>query len=214
MTSLKLAKEKNQMPLNVCICGWYFLDDWYASLLRLAEKEVIRPFVVANQDHDLLDLSGISYAVRENTGLEWGAYNYYLNHVWEEGNTIFVHDDMDFQPVLQNNGKVVPGEDLFYRLSNLDIDHGYIFSSRLEDAINWGRHGRILFVSDKLMKWLLDEGGIWFDKDNSQNYNAGIINFDATMKDAEKEGFDVRNKIYFPGIMQGYRGEFKGRVIQ
>lgn len=205
------------MPLNVCVCGWYFYDDWYASLLRLQDKGIINVHIVANRIHPALEVYNLPYTVRENKGLEWGAYNHYIQKIWQGGNTIFCHDDMAFQPVLTEKQEVVSGEDFFYRLAELDIDQGYVFNSRQEDAENWGKHGRMLYMSHRLIEWCKNDEimGIWRNREK-ENHNAGINGFDELMRHldgGEPYWFDTCNKIYFPGIAHGYRGEFKGRVI-
>ena len=65
------------------------------------------------------------------------------------------------------------------------------------------------------MSWCKEQGGFWHDDQEGwpKDYNLGITNFDQLMDKAGLNGFDVQNKIYFPGLEHGVRGEFKGRTI-
>jgi hypothetical protein len=85
---------------------------------------------------------------------------------------------------------------------------------------NAGIHGRMIYMADRLLAWLKANGGIWFDGQNNglthamldtiPEYNQGIYHFSEKMRKAEKAGFDVNNKVYFPALEFGYRGRFKG----
>lgn len=206
--------------MKICVCGWYYVDEWYASLLRLHEQFPVH--VVANRDDGFLELCGMPYSLRENVGLEFGAYNYYLENIWGGDSVIFCHDDLQFGAVSQGY-KIIPGEEIFPKLAELACDQAYVFNNRHEDVKNAGIHGRMIYISGKLLSWLKANGGIWFDGKNDgqtyampeavPEYNQGIYHFADKMREAEKSGFDVNNKVYFPALEFGHRGKFKGKMI-
>jgi hypothetical protein len=206
--------------MKICVCGYYFSDDWYGSLLRLNDKFPVH--VVANRDDPFLKISELPFTIRKNIGLEFGAYNYYLDKLWDgKSDIIFCHDDIKFKPIGLGY-EIVSGENVFYRLAELDCDQGYIFRNREDDVSNEGIHGRMIYISGRLLSWVKDNGGIWFDEKNSgithviegvAEYNQGIHKFNEKMMIADKIGFDVNNKIYFSGLDFGHRGRFKGKLI-
>jgi hypothetical protein len=207
--------------MKICVCGWYFTDDWYGSLLKLHNKFPVK--VIANRDDEFLKLCRLPYSIRENKGLEFGAYSEYLTNFWDGDSVIFCHDDLQFIPIGQGH-RIISGEDLFPKLSELECDQAYVFNNRNDDVDNAGIHGRMIYMSDKLLSWLKNNGGIWFDGKNEgityalngtvAEYNQGIYHFNYKMQEAEKAGFDINNKVYFPGIAFGCRGRFKGKIIQ
>ena len=105
--------------MNICVCGWYFADDWYGSLLRLHKKFLVH--IVANRDDKFLKLCELPYSLRENVGLEFGAYNHYLDNIWDGDSVVFCHDDLKFTPIGQGF-KIVSGEDIFPQLADLECD--------------------------------------------------------------------------------------------
>ena len=206
--------------MKICVCGWYFADEWYASLLRLNEKFPVH--IVANRDDAFLPLCGLDYTVRENVGLEFGAYSYYLSNIWDGDSVLFCHDDLKFVPI-SHGFKIISGEELVPQLSELEEDQAFVFNGRYDDVKNGGIHGRMIFMSERLLKWLKATDGIWFDGKNDgitcsmpdavPQYNQGIYQFSDKMREGALTGFDVNNKVYFSGLEFGHRGQFRGKRI-
>jgi SAM-dependent methyltransferase len=207
--------------LNICVAGWYLekFDDWYMSLFRLNDKYPVH--VVANRFSDYLGTIDLPYTVRANEGLEWGAYNHFLMNIWTGGNTLFCHDDIILNPVVVDH-EIRPPEFIFDRIANLEVDQAYIFGSRAEDVENYGKHGRMVFMSDRFLHSAKKMGGFWYDEKNSGytsgkdahlrekmeclGYNAGITAFHYQAKEI---GGDVHRKVTIPAISMAVRGENK-----
>lgn len=207
-------------PLNICVCGWYFdkFDDWYMSLHRIKEKYPV--FVVCNRESDYQNIFDLPHAVRENKGLEWGAYNHYLMHHWPgKEPVLFCHDDIVLNPVVVN-GEILPPEFIFDKIAEADVDQAYIFGSRAEDVENYGQHGRMVLMSEAFLKKAKDMGGFWYDAKNKGyvtgkdshlkekyeclGYNAGIISFHSQ---AKAIGGNIHRKIFIPSFDLAKRGE-------
>ena len=190
--------------MNICVAGWYLeqFKDFYEQL-KQTECEV---FIVSNRKSDFLKKLNLPYCVRENTGLEWGAYNHYLMKVWEGGDTLFCHDDI----VL--NEPIKPIE--------TDYDQAYIFNNGAEYIENAGMHGRMVFMSDSFMQEVKKRGGFYYDKFNKgytnpddlelkrefgcSYYNAGIRCF---YDMASEIGGKVNEKIFLDSFFLCKRGD-------
>ena len=205
--------------LKICVCGWYLeeFDSFYMSLHRL--KELYPVHVVSNKESDYLNVMDLPYTVRENTGLEWGAYNQYLMEIWDnESNVLFCHDDIELNPVVEND-QIMPPEYIFDRFNQCNVDQAYVFGSRAEDVENHGQHGRMVYMSASFLKKAKAMGGFWYDKLNKgytcgedkdlkeqygcYGYNAGIINFH---EQAKNIGGDIHRKIIIPSFSLAKRG--------
>lgn len=212
--------------LNICVCGWYLdeYDDFYMSLHRLHKKYPV--FVVSNKASAYLETIDLPYIVRENTGLEWGAYNHYLMNVWDgEGDVLFCHDDITLNPTAVE-GHIFPPEYLFDKIAELKVDQAYIFGSRHEDVENYGKHGRMVFMGRDFLQRVKDGGGFWFDNKNQGytsgedkdlkeaygcfGYNAGINCFH---DQAARIGGNVHRKAYVPSFSLARRGVRGSAVV-
>ncbi len=206
--------------LDICVCGWYLdkYDDFYMSLHRLNGKYPV--FVVSNRESDYLNNIDLPFAIRENTGLEWGAYNHFLMNVWKgENGVLFCHDDITLNPTAVE-GAIHPPEYLFDRIAELKVDQAYIFGSRHEDVENYGKHGRMVYMGRDFLKRVKEAGGFWYDAKNQGytsgedaelkekygcfGYNAGINCFHDQVA---KLGGDVHRKVYIPSFSLARRGE-------
>lgn len=195
--------------MRICVCGWYLekFDKFYMNLHRIKNKYPIH--VVSNKQSDYLDTIDLPYTVRENTGLEWGAYNYYLMNIWNGiDSVLFCHDDIELSPVVVNDELKEP-EFLFDRIAETEVDQAYIFSTRHEDVENHSQHGRMVYMSQDFLLAAKQMGGFYYDKDNkgdveTPGYNAGINAFNDQVK---RIGGDVLRKIYIPAFKLGKRGE-------
>lgn len=212
--------------MKICVCGWYLqeFDDFYMSLYRIKDKYPVH--VVSNKNDDYLKTIDLPYTVRENTGLEWGAYNRYLMTIWDdESDVLFCHDDIEMNPVMVD-GEIKPPEFLFDQFAKLDVDQAYVFGSRAEDVENHGMHGRMVFMSKAFLKAAKSMGGFYYDTKNQgyvtgfdhelrekygcEGYNAGIIAFNEQCK---KIGGNVLRKVYIPSFSLAKRGERGSRTI-
>ena len=212
--------------MNICVVGWYLekFDDFYASLSRIMDKHNV--FVVANRRDNFLDDMAIPYVVRENTGLEWGAYNHYLMNIWPGGDTLFCHDDIGLNPIV-DNVEIRPPEWIFDRIAQCGVDQAYIFGSRHEDVENYGQHGRMVFMSDAFLRKAMEMGGFFFDGKNEGytsgedqdlrekygclGYNAGIIAFH---NQAKLIGGNVHRKIFIPAFDLAKRGVPQNKTLE
>ena len=210
-------------PMSICVAGWYLskFDECYMVLHRVKDKYPVH--VVSNRESPYLQTIDLPYTVRENTGLEWGAYNHYLMHIWDgESNVLFMHDDIAFHPFVTSGSDVVPPEKMFDNLAALDgvIDQCYVFSSRAEDVENYSRHGRMVWMSKAFLSKAKELGGFWYDDKNKGHisgfdseqqkemgclsYNAGIIAFHSQ---AQIIGGKVHQRAYIPSFALAKRGE-------
>jgi hypothetical protein len=208
-------------PMAVCVCGWYLerFDASYMVLHRVNKKYPVH--VVSNRQSEFLATMDLPYTVRENTGLEWGAYNHYMMHIWDgASNVLFMHDDIVFHPFVKNNAEVMPPELMFDNLAAMPVDQCYVFSSRSEDVENYSRHGRMVWMSKAFLTKAKELGGFWYDGKNTgytdgtqpelraemgcMGYNAGIIAFHSQ---AQIIGGVVHRRAYIPSFGLAKRGE-------
>lgn len=199
------------VEMRIAIAGWYFLDDFYASLWRVHEKYPV--FIVAHRENNALANFDLPFIITPNEGLEWGAYNDYLMRIWSGDNVLFCHDDMEFVPVLSADYTIPQSESVFNRLADIPYDHAYVFQDRKEDVINCGKHGRMVYMSERLLKLIRSEGGFPYGKEG-EDYNQGITATHAKLEEiqARHPEWSLLQKVYFPNINMGYRGEFgKGK---
>lgn len=193
--------------MKICVCGWYFNDDLYASLWRIQEKYPV--FIVAHRDDEFLANCDLPYVVIENTGLEWGAYDYYLQNVWDGDPVLFMHDDHRLLPIMRDF-ELQPPEMVFDKLACIQHDQAYIFRDRREDVINYGQHGRMLFCSQRLLLLLKTRGGFPYDRGNVKydNYGTNASRELFSEIQAQRPGWSLLTKVYAPSIDMGYRGQF------
>ena len=213
-------------PMSVCVVGWYLdkFDDFYMTMHKVNKKHPVH--VVAHRDSPYLRDMDLPYTLRENVGLEWGAYNHYLMHVWDgEGNVLFCHDDIIFHPLVVGDN-VLPPEGMFDNIAAMGVDQAYIFSSRAEDVENASHHGRMVFCSKSFLQTAKELGGFFFDPKNRGytdgskpevraemgclGYNAGIIAFHSQ---AAVIGKDVHRRAYVPSFGLAVRGEEKSEKV-
>jgi len=203
--------------MKVCVCGWYFPDETYMSFWRINQDHPVH--IVCNQYDERLPDWDLDFTTRDNSGLEWGAYNHYLMNIWDGDDVLFCHDDIEFGPAaVKANGElsIAPGEIVVDGIAAGFGDQSYIFTNRRMDVENYGKHGRMLRMSEALLRRAYDEGGFYYDENNRgytggpmpegvQSYNAAINHFDAWMRGT---GLDVGRKWYVPSIKMGVRGEY------
>ena len=207
--------------MRICVCGWY-LDEYRETYEQLRAVSKTYPvFVVSNRDSPFLQTMGLPYVVRENTGLEWGAYNHYLMHVWNgESDVLFMHDDVELYGT-----EDTPLEAILAQFMTCGVTQAYVFESK-EDGALQRAHGRMVFMSAEFLKQAYAMGGFWYDERNSgyvdesdfalryksgcEGYNAGILRF---KQQADKIGGDVNRVITCPTFRMAKRGSKDPQVL-
>ena len=150
--------------MQICICGWYFNEE----LLDLMEhiNKTYPVTIIANRNKLPDKYDSFNYHVRENRGLEYGAYDYFLKNEWTGGDVLFCHDDMTILPLVRGYEVVDPVE-LFKTVADFKQDVVYIFKNDNEREWNFDMHGRIMFASKWFLKKLKDfNGGFPVDTNN------------------------------------------------
>jgi len=207
--------------MKICVCGWYYMDSIYRDFEEVNKTYPV--FVVAHKEDE--KLAGFDHYVRENTGLEWGAYDWYLKNEWDgESDVLFMHDDVRMRPTFCEYD-TVPVIQVFKAVENLakEYDQVYIFRSMQEKKENFGLHGRALLCSARFLQYLLDnEDGIWNDVDNTghtmgptpdwcKHYNEADYKFRDTLTkiDALETGMSLNNIVLISPFDCARRGKFE-----
>lgn len=137
--------------ISICVIGWHFHKHLFESLLTIHTKYPI--FIVCHKEGDAL---GLPKELIPNIGLEFGAYDHYINNIWkEDSNVLFLHDDTKINAVK-----------LMQEIENIKQDHTFIFSSQGEYSYNSGGHGRAMYCSYKFLLHAKANNGFWYDKGN------------------------------------------------
>lgn len=196
--------------MQICICGWYFYEDFYGTLNSL--RATIDIVIVANRPGNAF---GLPCILRENIGLEWGAYSYYLDNCWDGiSSVLFMHDDTKADA------------DFFLSIQNTTFDQAFIFRDEFEYKRSYS-HGRAFYASARFLKVCRLYGGIYYDKGNRgfiapgyswsvtppegcKDHNYAIREFTNLVKRIAEEYPDmsVNKQIYAPNICLGTRGKF------
>ena len=134
--------------MKLCIVGWYFYESLYDSLKEVNEKYEVM-IISHKNEKEILESLDLPYVIIDNIGLEFGCYDYYLKNYWDgESDILFMHDDAQISDI-----------QVFDRIPALkddNIDQAYIFKSKAEEQNNGGKHGRSLFMSAKLLGFMLN----------------------------------------------------------
>lgn len=194
--------------MQVCVAGWYFPPDFYDALQRVADRfDVV---VVANRSGDTRGLRTIR---RENTGLDWGAFSYFLDHAWQPGaSVLFLQDDTRI------------GDAFWEDVEAIRYDQAFIFRDEAEFETDYS-HGRAHFASGRFLAAVRSKGGIWFDAGNrgfiaaghsgsetpppgSLDHNAGIRAYTELVRQigAESPELLVDRQVYSRSLQLGRRG--------
>jgi len=207
--------------MKVCVCGWYYMESIYRDLKEVNETYPV--FVVAHKADKIL--GDFDYQLRENVGLEWGAYDWYLKNEWDGvSDILFMHDDVRLRPTFSEYN-TVPITKIFRSIEHLsaEYDQVYIFRTLQEKKENFGLHGRAFLASAKLLRHLLEqEDGIWYDANNTghtmgptpewcEHYNEADYKFrDTLLKiDSLGTGMSVNNSVILPPFDCARRGKFE-----
>jgi hypothetical protein len=199
--------------MQICVCGWYYTPELYQSLLSVCRRFDL--VVVAHRPGETLGLPSI---VRENTGLDWGAFSHFLRQAWEgEADVLFLHDDT-----------AVHG-DFWDDVLAIEHDQAFIFRDESEYEAAYS-HGRAHFASARFLRLVQTAGGIWFDEGNrgfiaagpswSENpppgcmdHNAGIRAYTEQAKSIgmAHPNLSVNQPVYSTNISLGRRGALSTR---
>ena len=186
--------------MNLCLCGWYFHPPLIAALV--ASKYPW--FVVCHREPP--KTFPLRYASGPNVGLEFGAYQQYLEYEWQGGPVLFLHDDNEIT------------EAALDAVSQMTVDQAFLFASAADAEANGKAHGRAMFCSEKFLTRLKADGGFWYSEEpcdgkpipattaNVPDYhNVGIQVFRAYLESLPKE-FTVNRVAIVLGLRTGYRG--------
>jgi hypothetical protein len=202
------SDEAPREQTQVCVCGWYYRPDFYEALRSVSDRVDIT--VVANRGGDT---RGLRTLERENIGLEWGAFCYFLIRAWNAiANVVFLHDDTYVT-------------DRFWGdVERIAYDQAFIFRdvSEYESAYS---HGRAHFASARFLALVRASGGIWFDPGNRGfiaaghswseapppgclDHNAGIRAYTELVKriGVENPTLSVNREVYSESVYLGRRG--------
>lgn len=154
--------------------------------------------------------------VRENVGLEFGAYAYYLNAYWDRRSPVlFMHDDVQVQPTFFDTVAAIP------------FDQAYVFTNEAHYQQDRA-HGRAMYASARFLHHVIQEGGIWYDPGNTgfiakgpswsetppegcMDHNAGIRAFmSLSTRIGEASGMSVNKPFYIENVLLGRRGQIHG----
>lgn len=208
--------------MQMCICGWYWRYDLHQTLSRLGgEHEDI--WVIANgapgDGNDILHfagdnlLRGVKIVFRENSSLEWGAYNYFLKYFYDwDSDVLFCHDDTAINEDAREESVEIFEEIRDIRL-NIRYDFAYIFGSEAEMINNrgrhpYGRHGRSFFASAEFLRELGDFPTPEIDAADPHQLNNGILAFDERLREIQERRPDLNliNTYILKGWINGRRG--------
>ena len=135
--------------MNICVVGWYFYEELYKTLKDVNKAHEV--FIVSHKD-DIPKpiLFDLQYVVKENVGLEFGAYDYFLKNCWDKkSDVLFMHDDIKILD--PNVFDKIEEETMRFK-----IDQAYLFKNKAEEVNNGGKHGRSIFMSSKLLNFMLN----------------------------------------------------------
>lgn len=186
--------------MNICVVGWYYNLAFYKQLheYELA-RQACRVYIVANRPGDTL---GMPTLTRANVGLEWGAYNHYLQKVGTLVSTLFIHDDTALADVT-----------ILDEIHCEAFDVAYLFGSEDEARMNGGAHGRAIFMSKHAIA-RFKSIGFWYDVGNlgdtvSAQAQAGIQHFVSDLQLVRERPGAASLRVghmVVQGLELGYRG--------
>jgi len=197
---------------QVCVCGWHYRREFYENLRAAAGRLDI--VVVANRPGDS---HGLTTIARENVGLDWGAFSFFLDRAWDaRSNVLFLQDDTSVRARFWDE------------VERIAYDQAFIFRDRTEFERTYS-HGRAHFAGARFLACVVAKGGIWFDGGNrgfiaagrswseapppgSFDHNAGVRAYTELVKriGAENPDLVVNRQIYSENIRLGRRGRVLG----
>lgn len=176
------------MKTNICVVGWYLGDEQLDFLDNLSE--VTDVVMVSHKEDKKLSKRKFRVVYRPNIGLEFGAYDFYLKHMWDrESNVLFMHDDFEAEGV--------KAQDFVDKIEEITkgIDQAYIFRDALEEKHNGGKHGRAIYLSMKLLAFILN---------NYRSSNQSSDHFDTHNPDTVLKGCGPYNGFWYDPENRGH----------
>jgi len=154
--------------MKICICGYYYKEEFLQAMAHIKSKYEIH--IIANKRWERDNIpDGIKVTKRENIGLEWGAYDFYLKNIWDgKSDVLFLHDDIRFRPIIHDYKFVGPTK-IIDSIAKIKDDQVYFFSSTSHAEKNYYIHGRALKCSRKFLEALKENGGFPYDENNSSH---------------------------------------------
>jgi len=159
--------------------------------------------------------SGLPCVSRENIGLEWGAYSFFLKHHWDgKSDVLFMHDDTELRL------------EFLSEMSSVPHDLAFVFENE-QDFQDFYTHGRVFFASARFLGIARSQEGIWYDRGNQgfttdrartdktpagcQDHNAGIRAFTSQAEEIGKRypSFSVNRPFFSENIRYGIRGQLR-----
>lgn len=213
--------------MQICVCGWYYYTDLLYVLDEVIAEGEHEVMIVAHRYNSCLKWHNIYFYVKDNIGVEYGAYNYFIHNFWDkESKVLFMHDDVVINPIMKDY-KMLPRTTIFNSLANVDVDLGYIFQGRFDELENFGIHGRGIMMSPRFIQHLLDNHkGIWFDKDNDghisgptpdhcYHFNEADYRLRGVWRNLQEEGTDMKVgvPIYAPSFSADIRGGRSNQAV-
>lgn len=194
--------------MKICICGWYYQKEFYEELSK-TDYDIT---IISNKKEVPEDINKkFKTIIRENIGLEFGAYNHFLINSTIDDSVLFLHDD-----TLVSIEQLKEIEEICKNL-----DQAYIFKDLTEQNNNGGKHGRCIYMSSKFINYLKEEHkGIPYDSKNKGyngttknpeglDYNESINRYHKLLgriRD-KKLGFEILYRIHIKDIKLGKRGK-------
>lgn len=188
--------------MTLCICGWYYHQPFYDRVLDWVLQR--RDARVITHQEPTIPLP-CPHMRAKNIGLEWHAYNEYLQNTPIQGPVLFIHDDTEI---------LNPQFFAYVESQCADRDLAFIFPDEQQERMNGGAHGRCVYMSRKLLG-MFRPIGFWYDENNgtditSAKCNQGIQHFlqdvGWLMHRPTGKGLIWRNLIT-GGADFGYRGQ-------
>ena len=210
--------------MHICICGYYYRPEFFEVIKDVHFKYPVH--VVANKtwgDNDVP--KNIPVSERDNLGLEWGAYDFYLHHVWDKKSPVlFLHDDIRFKWVIRNY-EIMDPIHIFNTINNIDQDQVYFFESLDFAERNYFIHGRAFKCSARFLKRLLDDNnGFLYDENNDgfirgprpvhcKHFNWADYRFAEYIKKLNRKvNWEIGGYIIAPALECATRGRFDNEV--
>jgi hypothetical protein len=201
--------------MKICVCGWYYYPGFYRELKKV--KDLYSVYVVCNRESD--EVNGLQHTIRENVGLDWGAYNYYLKNVWDRRSPVlFMQDDSK-----------VDGMYVFMQIEGIqkheDKDVVFLFENGVEAARNSNAHGRAFYCTPRFLSAILEDGSFPYDEGNCgfvargsyksekppegcKHHNYGIWQFISQIQRINRvKKYNPRSVMTFSGLRLGRRGK-------
>jgi hypothetical protein len=193
--------EPQETPINtmqICIAGWYFRP----KFLGLIKESGYNAFVVKHREGDT---QGLPSKLYPNVGLEFGAYRQFVENHWDrKSDVLFLHDDTELDdPIALAQA---------HSLTQMGVDHAYIFRHAYEELCNGGAHGRGMWMSAETIHKM---GTIEADMEN-MGVNVGIVAQKGIVmfhKRVMQCGQNCGLAAIIPGFDFGHRGRMNKEML-